>query len=120
MVEGLAIECMREYQGTIYDTKFRKLNPHTCFEDVTADGTNTILLIPESEQDGIESSFAPTTSSKRLRDTGREGTGGDEDSQQEDQTDGDVDLLGIDLEDPYEMTQANKRRRLNALKLLRG
>lgn len=56
---------MRKYEGIqIYDTNFRKLNPQTCFEDVTADGTNTILLIPYSEKDGIEFPFAPGTSSE--------------------------------------------------------
>jgi hypothetical protein len=35
----------------IFDTSFHKLTPQTCFEDVTADGTNTILLIPESDID---------------------------------------------------------------------
>lgn len=35
----------------IFDTNFRMLNPQTCFEAVTADGTNTILLIPEREID---------------------------------------------------------------------
>jgi hypothetical protein len=56
---------MRKYEGIqIYDTNLRKLNPQTCFEDVTEDGTNTILLIPESEKEGIEFPFAPGTSSK--------------------------------------------------------
>ena len=56
---------MRKYEAIqIYDTNLRKLNPETCFEDVTADGTNTILLIPESEKDGIEFPFAPGTSSE--------------------------------------------------------
>ena len=35
----------------IFDTNLRKLTPQTCFEDVTADGTNTILLIPDREID---------------------------------------------------------------------
>jgi hypothetical protein len=35
----------------IFDTRFRKLTPQTCFKDVTSDGTNTILLIPESDID---------------------------------------------------------------------
>jgi hypothetical protein len=56
---------MRKYEGIqIYDTNFRKLNPQTCFEDVTADGTNTILLILESEKAGVEFPFAPGTSSE--------------------------------------------------------
>lgn len=51
---------MRKHDGIqIYDINFRKLDPCTCFEDVTADGTNTILLIPESERDVIEFSDAP-------------------------------------------------------------
>jgi hypothetical protein len=35
----------------MFDTSFRMLTPQTCFEDVTADGTNTILLIPEWDID---------------------------------------------------------------------
>jgi hypothetical protein len=35
----------------IFDTNLRMLTPQTCFEDVTADGTNTILLIPERDID---------------------------------------------------------------------
>ena len=35
----------------IFDTNLRMLTPQTCFEAVTADGTNTILLIPEREID---------------------------------------------------------------------
>jgi hypothetical protein len=42
---------MRKHDGIqIYDTNFRKLDPRTCFEDVTADGTNTILLIHNEPQ----------------------------------------------------------------------
>jgi hypothetical protein len=56
---------MRKYEGIqLYDTNFRKLNPQTCFEDVTADGTNTILLIPDSEKKGIEFPPAPGTNSE--------------------------------------------------------
>ena len=35
----------------IFDTNLCMLTPETCFEAVTADGTNTILLIPEREID---------------------------------------------------------------------
>ncbi len=35
----------------IFDTNLRMLTPETCFEAVTADSTNTILLIPEQEID---------------------------------------------------------------------
>ncbi|KAF2690341.1 hypothetical protein K458DRAFT_399676 [Lentithecium fluviatile CBS 122367] len=54
-IERQAIRHITKYDGIqIYDTNLRKLDPRTCFEDVTADGTNTILLIPESEKDAIE------------------------------------------------------------------
>ncbi|KAF2176051.1 hypothetical protein K469DRAFT_761633 [Zopfia rhizophila CBS 207.26] len=59
-VKRLAIKYMRKHDGMqIYDINFRQLDPRTCFEDVTADGTNTILLIPDSERDVIEFPDAP-------------------------------------------------------------
>jgi hypothetical protein len=64
-VKRLAIKYMRKHDGIqIYDTNFRKLDPRTCFEDVTADGTNTILLIPESERDVIEFPDTPRMHNK--------------------------------------------------------
>lgn len=44
----------------IFDTNLRMLTPQTCFEAVTADGTNTILLIPEREieTDNLSSSVS--------------------------------------------------------------
>ena len=35
----------------LYDKDDRLLQPDTCFEDVTADGSNTIYLVPESKTD---------------------------------------------------------------------
>jgi hypothetical protein len=35
----------------LFDKDFRMLNTHTCFEDVTVDGSNTVFLIPESKID---------------------------------------------------------------------
>ena len=34
-----------------FDTNYHMLTLQTCVEDVIKDGTNTILLIPESEMD---------------------------------------------------------------------
>jgi hypothetical protein len=51
-VKRIAIKYMRKGERMhIFDTNFRMLTPQTCFEAVTADGTNTILLIPEREID---------------------------------------------------------------------
>jgi hypothetical protein len=51
-VKRIAIKYMRKGERMhIFDTTFRKLTPQTCFADVTEDGTNTILLIPEREID---------------------------------------------------------------------
>ena len=62
---------MRKHDGIqIYNTNFRKLDPRTCFEDVTADGTNIILLIPESERDVIEFSDTPRMQNKPQADLG--------------------------------------------------
>lgn len=35
----------------VFDTNLRMLTPQTCFKDITADGTNAILLIPERDID---------------------------------------------------------------------
>jgi hypothetical protein len=48
-VESIA-KNMRE-KIRLFDTKLRMLAPQDCFEAVTADGINTILLIPEAEID---------------------------------------------------------------------
>lgn len=49
----------------MFDTSFRMLTPQTCFEDVAADGTNTILLIPEST---IDTDNLPTSVSEESPD----------------------------------------------------
>lgn len=49
-VRRIAIKYMRK-RIRMFDTSFRMLTPQTCFEDVTADGTNTILLIPDWDID---------------------------------------------------------------------
>jgi hypothetical protein len=49
----------------MFDTSFRMLTPQTCFEDVTADGTNTILLIPEWD---IDTDNLPTSVSEERPD----------------------------------------------------
>jgi hypothetical protein len=49
----------------MFDTSFRMLTPQTCFEDVTTDGTNTILLIPEWD---INTDNLPTSVSKERPD----------------------------------------------------
>jgi hypothetical protein len=48
----------------IFDTKLRKLTPETCFKDVTEDGTNTILLIPEQD---IDTDILPGPPSEKPR-----------------------------------------------------
>lgn len=51
-VKRIAMKYMRKWERMyIFDTNLRMLTPQTCFEDVTADGTNTILLIPERDID---------------------------------------------------------------------
>ncbi|KAH7108730.1 hypothetical protein B0J11DRAFT_602103 [Dendryphion nanum] len=45
-VKRVAIKYMRK-RNHIFDTSFRMLTSQTCFENVTADSTNTILLIPD-------------------------------------------------------------------------
>ncbi|KAF4626911.1 hypothetical protein G7Y89_g11248 [Cudoniella acicularis] len=51
-VKRIAMKYMRKLgRMHIFDTNLRMLTPQTCFEDVTADGTNTILLIPERDID---------------------------------------------------------------------
>ncbi|KAH7111361.1 hypothetical protein B0J11DRAFT_543704 [Dendryphion nanum] len=45
-VKRVAIKYMRK-RNHIFDTSFRMLTSQTYFENVTADGTNTILLIPD-------------------------------------------------------------------------
>jgi hypothetical protein len=51
-VKRIAIKYMRKGERMhIFGTNFRMLTAQTCFEAVTADGTNTILLIPEREID---------------------------------------------------------------------
>ncbi|CAM6003732.1 unnamed protein product [Sphagnum balticum] len=43
---------MRKWERMhIFDTNLRIIIPQTCFEDVTADSINTILLIPERDID---------------------------------------------------------------------
>lgn len=49
----------------MFDTSFCMLTPQTCFEDVTADGTNTILLIPEWD---IDTDNLPTSVSEKRPD----------------------------------------------------
>jgi hypothetical protein len=49
----------------MFDTSFRMLTPQTCFEDVTADGANTILLIPEWD---IDTDNLPTSVSEERPD----------------------------------------------------
>jgi hypothetical protein len=56
----VAIKYMRK-RIHMFDTSFRMLTPQTCFEDVTADGTNTILLIPEWD---IDTDNLPTSVSE--------------------------------------------------------
>jgi len=51
----------------MFDTSFRKLIPQTCFDDVTADGTNTILLVPELDID-IDTDNLPTSVFEERRD----------------------------------------------------
>jgi hypothetical protein len=58
----VAIKYMRK-RIHMFDTSFRMLTPQTCFEDVTADGTNTILLIPEGDID--TDNFPSAVSQKR-------------------------------------------------------
>jgi hypothetical protein len=51
-VKRIAMKYMRKgARMHIFDTNLRMLTPQKCFEDVTADGTNTILLIPEWDID---------------------------------------------------------------------
>ncbi|PMD28826.1 hypothetical protein L207DRAFT_642847 [Hyaloscypha variabilis F] len=51
-VKRIALKYMRKRERIhIFDTNLRMLTPQTCFQDVKADGTNTILLIPELDID---------------------------------------------------------------------
>ncbi|KAH7111054.1 hypothetical protein B0J11DRAFT_473541 [Dendryphion nanum] len=63
-VKRVAIKYMRK-RIQIFDTSFRMLTPQTCFENVTADGTNTILLIPDWD---IDTDNRPTSVSKEHSD----------------------------------------------------
>ena len=56
----VAIKYMRK-RIHMFDTSFRMLTSQTCFEDVTTDGTNTILLIPEWD---IDTDNLPTSVSE--------------------------------------------------------
>ena len=47
-IERLAVKYMRK-QIRLFDTELNILTPADCFEAATADGSNTILLIPEAE-----------------------------------------------------------------------
>jgi len=49
-IERLAVKYMRK-RIRLFDTKLNILTPADCFEAATADGSNTILLIPEAEID---------------------------------------------------------------------
>ncbi|CZR66318.1 uncharacterized protein PAC_16219 [Phialocephala subalpina] len=51
-VKRIAMKYMRKWERMhIFNINLRMLTPQTCFEDITADGTNTILLIPERDID---------------------------------------------------------------------
>ncbi|ERF71962.1 hypothetical protein EPUS_06521 [Endocarpon pusillum Z07020] len=60
----VAIKYMRK-RIHMFDTSFCMLTPQTYFEDVTADGTNTILLIPEWD---IDTDNLPTSVSEERPD----------------------------------------------------
>ncbi|KAF2813239.1 uncharacterized protein BDZ99DRAFT_496279 [Mytilinidion resinicola] len=47
-VERVAVKYMRK-QVRLFDTELNSLTPRDCFEAATAQGSNTILLIPETE-----------------------------------------------------------------------
>ena len=49
-VERVAVKYMRKLIR-LFDTELNILTPADCFEAATADGSNTILLIPEAEID---------------------------------------------------------------------
>jgi hypothetical protein len=44
-----------------FNTKLDRLTLQTCFEDVLADGTNTILLVTEADIDKLRPSLAANT-----------------------------------------------------------
>jgi hypothetical protein len=51
-VQRVAVKYMRKGQNlNICDSKMKILKLGTCVEDVIADGTNTIFLVPTSEMD---------------------------------------------------------------------
>ena len=52
-IERVAVKYMRKHVR-LFDTKLNILTPTDCFEAATADGSNTILLIPETEIDITE------------------------------------------------------------------
>jgi hypothetical protein len=47
-IERLAVKYMRKHIR-LFDIKLNILTPADCFESATADGSNTIFLIPEAE-----------------------------------------------------------------------
>jgi hypothetical protein len=49
-IKRVAVKYMRKYIR-LFDTKLNILTPIDYFEAATADGSNTILLIPETEID---------------------------------------------------------------------
>jgi hypothetical protein len=49
-VERVAVKYMRKHVR-LFDTQLNILTPADCFEAVTTNGSNTILLIPEEEID---------------------------------------------------------------------
>lgn len=49
-VERVAVKYMRK-RMRLFDTELNILTPRDCFEAATAEGSNTILLLPETEID---------------------------------------------------------------------
>jgi hypothetical protein len=52
-IERVAVKYMRKHVR-LFNTKLNILTPADCFEAATADGSNTIFLIPEAEIDITE------------------------------------------------------------------
>ncbi|KAF1948545.1 hypothetical protein CC80DRAFT_556251 [Byssothecium circinans] len=76
-VERVAVKYMRK-KMRLFDTELNILTPRDCFEAATAEGRNTILLIPEAEiyiseqlENSIPESIAEREPPEEIRKRGR-------------------------------------------------